>query len=130
MPESVTVPGPGNVIETPVPPVTFPLTARDAPPATVQFWLAPRATSALIVFGPEPAATVMPLPSGLPFTAAALMVNVYGPPVGPDAMVVPAVLLVPVPVKFRLLMVKFASSVVLRCEAVVVVNVTFELRSG
>lgn len=77
----------------------------------VQVWLPPKMTGALIALAPEPARMVMPLPAMLPFTAAALRVRV---PPEPAAIVAPAVLLVPVPVKFRLLMSNAASSVVLR----------------
>src|SRR4051812_20985069 len=77
----------------------------------VHVWLAPRITPALIVLAPEPAATVMPLPATLPLSFVALRVR--DAPV-PAAMAEPAVLAVPAPVKFTLLMTKFASSVVLR----------------
>ena len=63
---------------------------------------------------------------------AALMVRVLAapkPPV-PGAMLDPAVLLVPVPVKVRLLIVKLLSSVVARLPAVVAVKKTLEFRSG
>src|SRR5436190_1472090 len=70
----------------------------------VHVWLAPRITLALIVSAPEVALTEMPLPAGLPFKAAALIVSAFVP--APEAMVEPAVLAVPAPVKVRLLTVK------------------------
>ena len=59
----------------------------------VQVWLDPRMTFAEMVFAPEPEATVMPL--------APLIVRLLVPE--PEAMMEPAVLAVPVPVKVRLL---------------------------
>ena len=127
VPESETVPPPASVRAKA--PLTLPVTDRDVPAAVVHVWAPPRATLALMTFGPEPLATLIPVPRLLPLTAKALMVSVNGPPV-PEAMVVPAVLLVPVPEKLRLLIVKFWSSVVLRLLALVAVNVTLEFESG
>src|SRR6202012_3565498 len=72
--------------------------------------------------------TVIPLAATFPFTAAPLIVRRFVPV--PEEIVVPAVLLVPVPVKVRLLIVKLWFSVVLRFVALFAVKKTFVVDPG
>ena len=71
----------------------------------VHVWLPPNASVVVKFVTPAPAAIVNPLPSTLPSNANALIVNVFVPV--PEPIVEPAVLLVPEPVKFKLLITKF-----------------------
>ena len=103
-------------------PLIPPLTVSGLVKLFVQVWLPPRMTGALIVLAPDPARTVMPLPRALPFKAAALIVSEFAPV--PEAIVAPA------PVKARLLIVKFCSSVVLRFVAEFAAKMTFVLLVG
>src|SRR5438045_1603239 len=78
-----------------------------------------------IVWLPEPASTLMPLPAVLPFAAVALMVSVL------PEMATELVADVPVPVKVRLLIaVSAPSAVVAKLPALSAVKKTFVLAPG